>query len=497
MREMQRNAFLRSKFAKCVSGLQVIFALLVMFVIVSSVVGIYSTGVLFKQDDACGRRFGDAPSADQVATLLARVGELQVKVGKAMEDIQEEVGRRDRQGLRKRRLNQSGLLSDVLLNLGLMKSFLLRLKLSGMDSTRFVSVQKDSNLSMVELQGKTKDLTDPVPGGSPDEEKESDPLVDFFEIEEIRKYLRTKDNRHKRKNFLGSNGTIGVISHACVSMKSELEDYMGYDVGDYCKDDWPLAEKLMTHGCDPLPRRRCLARAPPLYQKPLPINESLWKIPDNRNVRWSNYACRNFQCLSNSTRRGFFKCSDCFNLVQHEAPRWVTNSTLAADFQIADVLSIKPGEIRIGLDFSVGVGTFAARMLEHNVTIVSATLNLGAPFNEMIALRGLVPLYISVNQRLPFFDNTLDILHSTLFLDGWIDLQFLDFVVFDWDRVLRPGGLLWIDRFFCEKQDLDDYLYMFLQLRYKKHKWVITPKLDKDGGEVYFSALLEKPPRPF
>jgi hypothetical protein len=112
----------------------------------------------------------------------------------------------------------------------------------------------------------------------------------------------------------------------------------------------------------------------------------------------------------------------------------------------------------------------------------------------MIALRGLVPLYITINQRLPFFDNTLDLIHTGGLLDAWIDLQLLDFIVFDWDRVLRPGGFLWLDKFFCTRRDLDDYLYMFLQLRYKKHKWVVSPK---SNTEVYFSALLEKPPSPF
>ncbi|KAL5989263.1 hypothetical protein ACLOJK_010153 [Asimina triloba] len=334
-------------------------------------------------------------------------------------------------------------------------------------------------------------------------EQEHD-VVEFFLIEEIRKYVRIKPNRLGKQNFLGANGTFTSIGHACFSMKQELEEYMDYDVGDFCKDDWKLGQKLMVHGCDPLPRRRCFSRAPKLYSKPLPINESMWKLPDDRNVRWSHYRCSNFTCLANNkTGKGFFKCADCFNLTSHEMPRWMKlvdaepNSNLTADFLIVDVLSIKPGEIRIGLDFSVGTGTFAARMTEFNVTIVSATINLGAPFNEMIALRGLVPLYLTINQRLPFFDNTLDIIHSTRFLDGWIDFQFLDFVLYDWDRVLRPGGLLWIDSFFCLNEDLNDYLEAFKMLRYRKHKWVVAPKLDKDGREVFFSAVLEKPPRPF
>jgi SAM-dependent methyltransferase len=338
------------------------------------------------------------------------------------------------------------------------------------------------------------------------EKKRSDEPANYFLREEIRKYVRIRPNRLGKQNFMGANATFTSIGHACFSMKEDLEEYMDYDIGEICNDDWKLAQKLMVHGCDPLPRRRCFSRAPKLYHKPFPIKESMWKLPDDRNVRWSQYRCKNFTCLAsnNNARKGFFKCADCFNLTDHEMPRWIrlngdsiSNQTSEADFFIDDVLGIKLGEIRIGLDFSVGTGTFAARMKEFNVTIVSATINLGAPFSEMIALRGLVPLYLTINQRLPFFDNTLDLIHTTRFLDGWIDFVLLDFVLYDWDRVLRPGGLLWIDSFFCLKEDLYVYLEAFKMLRYKKHKWIVVPKIDKDDKEVFFSAVLEKPSRPF
>ena len=308
--------------------------------------------------------------------------------------------------------------------------------------------------------------------------------------EEIRKYITPKVIKNRKPNIFETKTIHNTIGHACVLMKKELEDYMDYDVGSYCKDDWNLAQKLMLHGCDPLPRRRCLTRASKLYLKPYPINESL---PDGRNVRWKLYKCHDFKCLSsNNTNRAYTECTGCFEM-EIEMLRWVTESSLsAADFLIIDVLAVKPGEIRIGLDYSVGTGIFAARMMEQNVTIISTALNVGAPFSEVIAVRGLVPLYITPNQRLPFFENTMDLIHTTDVFDGWIDLVLLDFVLFDWDRVLRPGGLLWIDKFVCNRKDVDDYMYMFLQFRYKKHMWVVSPE-SKDG--VYLSALLEKPPR--
>ncbi|MQM04284.1 hypothetical protein Taro_037082 [Colocasia esculenta] len=130
-------------------------------------------------------------------------------------------------------------------------------------------------------------------------------------------------------------------------------------------------------------------------------------------------------------------------------------------------------------------------MQELGITIVSTAFDVGAPYSEAITIRGLVPLHATMNQRLPFFDNTMDLIHTSGVLDGWVNLQLMDFVLFDWDLMLRLGGLLWINGFIvCERKYLDDYSYMFQQFRYRKHRWVVSPK---SGDDFYLSALLEKP----
>ncbi|KAF5185783.1 S-adenosyl-l-methionine-dependent methyltransferases superfamily protein [Thalictrum thalictroides] len=315
---------------------------------------------------------------------------------------------------------------------------------------------------------------------------------------ELHNYTAPKPNRQVgKKNFLGVEAVYPSIGLSCIGAASSIDQFMTYKTYGICPDDWVVAQKLIVGGCDPLPRRRCFSRSPQRYSKPLPIHSSLWTPPTGTNILWTHYKCKDYSCLiSNQTigRQGFFKCSDCFNLTKRcwEVP---SNETDSAEFTIDEVLRLKPGEIRIGLDFSPTTGTFAAIMRERNVTIASATLNLGAPFNEVIALRGLLPLYISVGSRLPFFDNTLDIIHSTLFLDGWIGLEVLQYVLFDWDRVLRPKGILWIDRFFCSKEDMKLYLDEFTKLGYRKLLWRVVPKTDKQGDELFFSAVLEKPHR--
>ncbi|KAL2469220.1 S-adenosyl-L-methionine-dependent methyltransferase superfamily protein [Forsythia ovata] len=449
--------------------IQIMLGFLVITVSISSLSRFYSAGFFLHNDDICRHFYGfkDVYEGIDVRALTARVEEVLNKMESLQDKLESTVQQmeKNKEDLHKTHISRfeyKKFLEDEVI--GPLYSAHIALR-----QIRLPRIEEIENGTLIEY-----------------------PLINNFVIEEIRKYISPKENRVGKTNIYGTRKIYNTIGHACAVMKKELEEYMEYDIGSYCKDDWNLAQKLMIHGCDPLPRRRCLTRASKLYLKPYAINESLWRIPDGRNVRWSNYQCRNFECLSSKNpRRGYSKCTGCFEM-EKEKLKWVTNTSLAIDFLIKDVLAIKPGEIRLGLDFGVGTGTFAARMREQNVTIVSTALNLGAPFSEMIALRGLIPLYATLNQRLPFFDNTLDLIHTAGFMDGWIDLQLMDFILFDWDRILRPGGLLWIDRFFCQRKDLDDYMYMFLQFRYRKHKWSIAPK-SKD--EVYLSALLEKPPR--
>jgi len=449
--------------------LQVVLGGLVIIVSISSLIRFYSAGFFMRNEDICHQFYGVKYVYDgfDIKALSDRVGDVLNK----MESLQEKLE------LKVQEMEKN-------------KEVLLRNNITRLEYKKYLELEVIRPLYNAHIA--LRQIRLPKVGGIRNSTMKEEPLINTFVIEEIRKYITPKENRLGKINIYGTERIYNTIGHACVLYKKELEEYMGYDIGSYCNDDWNIAQKLMVNGCDPLPRRRCLTRASKVYQKPYSINESMWRLPDDRNVRWSNYQCRNFECLSSKNpKRGYSKCTGCFEM-EKEKLKWVTNSSLHVDFLINDVLAIKPGLIRIGLDFGFGTGSFAARMREHNVTIVSTALNLGAPFNEIIALRGLIPLHVTLNQRLPFFDNTMDLIHTTGFMDGWIDLLLMDFILFDWDRILRPGGLLWIDRFFCNRKDLDDYMYMFLQFRYKKHKWIIAPK-SKD--EVYLSALLEKPSR--
>ncbi|XP_009781541.1 putative methyltransferase At1g29790 [Nicotiana tabacum] len=287
------------------------------------------------------------------------------------------------------------------------------------------------------------------------------------------------------------------VGGGCLMYKEDLAQYMTYNVGKECPVDDVFAQRLMLKGCEPLPIRRCHPKAPAGYVEPTPLPKSLWSTPPDTSIIWDPYTCKNYSCLIERRKfPGFYDCKDCFDLQFREKTRWQFDNG-GLDFGMDQVLSTRSqGTIRIGLDIGGGVGTFAARMKERNVTIITTSMNLDGPFNSFIASRGLISMHVGVSQRLPFFQNTLDIVHSMHILSNWIPDTMLELIMYDIYRVLRPGGLFWLDHFFCLGTQLNaTYVPMLERVGFKKLRWKAGMKLDRgiDKNEWYFSALLEKP----
>lgn len=297
---------------------------------------------------------------------------------------------------------------------------------------------------------------------------------------------------------IGSDEIHMNIGEACLRLHDELNQYMTYEIGGECPVDDILAESLMLKGCEPLPRRRCHPKSPASYVEPTPLPDSLWKIPPDTSIIWDPYSCKSYQCLVDRKNEpgGSNDCKDCFDLQGKEKGRWTFDDG-GLDFGIDQVLATKTaGTIRVGVDLGGGTGTFAARMKERNVTIITSTLNLDGPFNNMVASRGLIPMHVSLSQRLPFFENTLDIVHSMNIIGNWIPDTMLEFLLSDIYRVLRPGGIFWLDHFFCFDSQLNQtYVPMLDRVGFNKLRWHVGSKLDPGVHKNvwYISALMEKP----
>ncbi|KAL5546323.1 hypothetical protein UlMin_006010 [Ulmus minor] len=291
----------------------------------------------------------------------------------------------------------------------------------------------------------------------------------------------------------GITEMVASVGHSCEKSADLLSQYMNYKVGGACPDDWSFAQKLILRGCEPLPRRRCFAKSVPkvgLSSFPL----SLWKPVADKIVSWSGLVCKNFNCLN--SKKLSRECSGCFDLENGFENQKFIKVKSKNDFLIDDVLALGSGGIRIGFDIGGGSGTFAARMAEKNVTVVTNTLNIDAPFSEFIAARGLFPFYLSLDHRFPFYDNVFDLVHAGSGLDIGGKPEKLDFLMFDIDRILRPAGLFWIDNFLCANDEKKKALTRLIErFGYKKLKWVVGEKVDSGKSEIYLSAVLQKPVR--
>ncbi|KAM0860615.1 hypothetical protein ACQ4PT_046434 [Festuca glaucescens] len=285
-----------------------------------------------------------------------------------------------------------------------------------------------------------------------------------------------------------------ALGHACGRFQDELERYMDYKPGGECPSDAALEHLLMRGGCEPLPRRRCRPRSPARYVEPAPLPKSLWAMPSDTSVVWDAYhPCKNYSCLAS---RGFG-----FDLRGRREKGLWTRDDGALAYSVEKALAAKPkGTVRIGLDMGGGGGTFAARMSERGVTVVTATTNAGAPFGSFVASRGFLPIHVGPVHRLPFFDGTLDVVHAAgELMAGWMvpgDSMALEFALFDVYRVLRPGGLFWLDHFVFPGAQLNaTYAPMLDRVGFRKLRWNAGRKLDggAEKNEWYLSALLERP----
>ncbi|KAI3409483.1 uncharacterized protein J3R85_019227 [Psidium guajava] len=362
-------------------------------------------------------------------------------------------------------------------------------------TTRLSHHARDLPANATEMSNVDEDSSDP-------EESEEDASQEFmgnhvFKAGELRNYTLPKPNGVAgKKTFLGVEAVNPWIGMACVAVASNLDRFMSYKLFGTCPDDWDLAQKLMITGCDPLPRRRCFSRTPPNYTKPLPSSSS---IVDS--------------------------AKGCQHIVEPLQVQGLSMPLLQSNREQKGLLQVlgllRPLEARVG----------SASQRARGIGRVHHRPGHDAEARGDQGWAGLWP--IDGELRRPHEGEERDGRHgqaeprvglqrgdraegppSALRL-GRLEIALLrqharhgalkpipgrggrrgaaPVVLFDWDRVLRPRGLLWVDRFFCKKGDVKMNADELERLRYKKLLWRVVPKSDKLEDEFFFSAVLEKP----
>ncbi|CAI5491537.1 unnamed protein product [Closterium sp. Naga37s-1] len=136
------------------------------------------------------------------------------------------------------------------------------------------------------------------------------------------------------------------------------------------------------------------------------------------------------------------------------------------------VLAVKPpGGIRVGVDIVGGTGNFAALMADRGVTVVTTASNHGAPVMEVLAHRALPALHLPPTARLPLSDSSLDLIHCAFWPSILAHPPALESVLYDWDRVLRPGGLMWLEMVPFSRPLIRKILAVAEVAQWKKLKW--------------------------
>ncbi|GAB2211086.1 hypothetical protein Droror1_Dr00016377 [Drosera rotundifolia] len=282
--------------------------------------------------------------------------------------------------------------------------------------------------------------------------------------------------------------SLGPIASSCRDHPHLLRAYMNYTPFSPCpRDSNVVAESLILRGCSPLPRRRCFSSTP--HRPTSTLDDNPFPVPlSDSNVIWDDSLspCRRFKCLN--PKLGFDMGIESKRFLSYNSESDLTIPQLMKAAEAAGSV------LRLGIDIGGGTGTFAVRMKQRNVTVVTTTMNLGAPYNEVAALRGVVPLHVPLQQRIPIFDGVLDLVRCGHAVNRWIPVVMMEFLLGDLDRVLRGGGFLWLDHFFSKGSDLEKvYKPLIGRLGYRIVKWAAANKTDSKNGEVYLTALLQKP----
>lgn len=291
--------------------------------------------------------------------------------------------------------------------------------------------------------------------------------------------------------------------YPCSATEEDMKRYLNYTPKAACPNDWYFVQRLIfKKKCFSLPRRRCRALTAAEPTEPLGTPRALFDqlALNDKNVRWDLHNCKSFGCLN---KRVLGDCRDCFNLTLEET-RWKV--PFMGTIPMKQVIEMKKGTLRLGIDVGGGTGSFAAHMARYGITIMTTAFNVetvaghraGLPYMEAIAARGLIPLHIPHASRLPFYDGVLDVIHSVNSIKYIPLLQFEE-LIYEWDRVLRPGGIFWFEMFYCPVDEMPKYVAAIEQVGYKKLYWNYTPKTDKGergGAHIYLNCVLEKQPNP-
>ena len=99
--------------------------------------------------------------------------------------------------------------------------------------------------------------------------------------------------------------------------------------------------------------------------------------------------------------------------------------------------------MRLALDLGAGGGSLGLLLARANNVTTVATAFAGWPYCEYLSERGQLCLLLDSMEPMPFAKGSFDLVHSSWLYHGQRPAELADFM-YEADRVLRPGGYLYL-----------------------------------------------------
>ncbi len=247
-----------------------------------------------------------------------------------------------------------------------------------------------------------------------------------------------------------TTGMALTASSKCLWLHRQHEEY---EPLSFCPDR-TLAHDPVHEGsfsmCAPFLPRRCVTRTPANYTPP-PSQTEYRHNPPSDNVYRSELAPHH--TFDQLEHRVTGDCITCWRFAI-ERKRW---DHFIDDIEHTIGFPFRNSPIRNVLDFGAGSGGFLSAMMDRGVFGLGFARGWqDLPYLETAAARGAMVMHMDFRQQIPMTAGAVDMIHCSWLFNILSDFTEMERVMIEWDRLVRPDGLIVQNGFRSETREKFD-----------------------------------------